>query len=107
MTPLPATMPRPFTLSAPPPPSLQVTISASDLLHLTLQQFLYLQGLKPLVYQGLICKYVDPSAAPPTVVTYPDGPGIGPSPVVASGTLSLGPDTMNLNTPSSSTTFFL
>jgi hypothetical protein len=106
-TPLPATMPHPFALSAPPPPSLQATISTSDLLHLTLQQFLYLQGPKPLVYQGPICKYVDPSAAPPIVVIYPDGPSIGPSPAAASGTLSLGPDTMNLNTPSGSTAFFL
>jgi hypothetical protein len=49
----------------------------------------------------------DPSVALPTTVVDLDGLDISPSPATVSGTLSLGPGTTNLNTPSGSTTFFL
>jgi hypothetical protein len=86
---------------------LQATSSAFDLPHPTLQQFLHLQGPKPLVYQGPFYKDPGPFVVPPTVVAYPDGLDIGPLPVAASSTLSLDPDTTNLNTSSGSITFFL
>jgi hypothetical protein len=70
-TPIRAPTPRPFAMAA-PPPSLQATSSASNLPHLTLQQFLHLQRPKPLVYQDPICKYPNRSIASPTVVVYPD-----------------------------------
>jgi hypothetical protein len=58
------------------------------------------------VYQGSSCMDPDPSAALPTVVAYPKGPDISPSSASTSSTLSLGPDTTNLNTSSDSTPFF-
>jgi hypothetical protein len=85
---------------------LQATSSAFDLSHPTLQQLLNLQGSKPPVYQGLICKDPGPSAAQPIVMAYPDGPDISPSLVTSSGTLSLGPGMTNLSTLSGLTTFF-
>jgi hypothetical protein len=80
--------------------------SASDLPHLTLQQFLHLQGLNLPVYQVPICKDPDRSTASPIAVAYPDNLDISPSSTDVSGTLSPGPDTANLNTPSGLFAFF-